>query len=123
MAKEYVFHYEHYPHYLGTMDNETKVDITELDELSDRYIAAGGRGKAYEKDQELYEDLEATLNGYASYEILDKWPKIRRALETKGVWSDMWEEGSHALSMQNMRDARSEVGKIEARIKQDEFEW
>ena len=114
MAKEYVYHFEHYPHYMGTKNNENKVDITVLDELSDRYIAD-------KKDPELYEDATEALEGYAQYDIIEEWPKIRRTLETKGVWSGMWEEGSHALSMESIADARSEVGKIEAQILMDDF--
>lgn len=114
MAKEFVFHFEHYPHYMGTMNSETKVDITELDALSDRYIE--------DKDDPTLDHLEEVLNGYAQYDIIENWPKIRHSLETKGVWADQWEEGSHALSMQSIGDAKSEVGKIEAKITQDEFE-
>ncbi len=118
MAKEFVFHYEHYPHYMGTQNSESKVDITELDALSDRYIADKNAGS-----DDIYDDVCEALNGYAQYELIENWPKIRRTLERKGVWSGRWEEGSHALSMTNVGDARSEVGKIEAEIAADEFDW
>lgn len=120
MAKEFVYHFEHYPHYMGTMNSETKVDITELDALYDRYIESDKQPRD-ETDPTFWEDLVEALNGYAQYDIVENWPKIRRALETKGVWADTWEEGSHALSMQSLGDASAEVGKIEAKITQDEF--
>ena len=121
MATEFVFHYEHYPHYMGTQNSESKVDITELDVLSDRYIA--DKTDDTITDDTIYDDLNEALNGYAQYDIIENWPTIRRSLERKGVWSSTWEEGSHALSMENVHDARSEVGKIEAEIAKDEFDW
>jgi hypothetical protein len=115
MARENIFYYEHYPHYMGTANTEHKLDITKLDEVHD----------AYKKDEnDGYEALEELdLPGYAWGDIMREWPAIRKALEKKGEWSGEWEEGSHAISMTNIKDARDLVGKIEAEVFERCGEW
>ena len=115
MALENIFYYEHYPHYMGTMNTEHSVDIAKLDGVHD----------AFKKDKnEGYEALEEMdLPGYAWGDIVREWPSIRKALENKGEWSGEWEEGSHGISMTNMKDARALVGKIEAAVFERCGEW
>lgn len=116
MARENLFYYEHYPHMSGTYNAELKLDIAEMDKVSDLYL----------KDKEegfIHLEEEMDLPGYAWGDILEGWPKIRKALEKVGEWSGEWEEGSHAISMTNMKDARALVGKIEAKVFERCGEW
>ncbi len=108
-------YYEHYPHMSGTKNNECKIDIEELDAVSDKYKTDKNAG------HEALEEL--ALPGYASYELMMNWPTIRKQLENKGEWSGEWEEGSHGISMTSMKDARDMVGKIEAEVFERCGEW
>jgi len=123
------------------MNCEVKFDIEEMDELYDSHVAAEKVRKPWsakgtkqpalvDAHDLLAEDFEDKLcNGgkvggltvYAWHDVVCNWPKIRKLLENKGEWSDMWEEGSHAISMTGFGDARALVGKIEAKVKEDEF--
>ena len=107
------YYYEYYDHYMGSMRNEFEVSIDELDEISDK-IEAG--------DDDAY-DLLDDFDGYAIGDILRNWKEIRSKLETKGIWGDRWEEGSHAVSMDSMADARGTVGQIEIEVFAEHGEW
>lgn len=115
---EPVFYFEHYPHYMGTMNSQAKIEIADLDELSDLYIAAKDRKnvEAQNAYDELYEERLLSENGYAWYEIIENWPALRRALETKGVYADEWEEGSHGLSMTSAKDAAKVCLEVEKEV-------
>lgn len=110
-------YYEYYPHYMGTLTTNFKVNIELMDELYD----------AYKKDTDddndvVYDKLKSLGNHYAFMDVLRVWPKIRKKLETKGEWADLWEEGSHGISMTNMKDAKHAVALVEAQMTMDEFD-
>lgn len=107
------YYYEYYDHYLGSMRREVEIDISELDELADKIEA---------NDDDAY-DLMDDLNTYAIGEVLRNWKEVRRKLETKGIWGGEWEEGSHAVSMESLEDARSTVGQIEIGVCERVAEW
>ena len=107
------YYYEYYDHYMGSSRNEVEISIDELDELADRIQA---------DDREAYDELDS-FDGYAIGEVLRNWKEIRRKLETKGIWGDRWDEGSHAVSMDSMGDARSTVGQIEIEVYAETEGW
>lgn len=123
MARTTTAHYyEHYPHMSGTKNNEIEFDIEKIDELFD---LKKKEAKVGWQDQTWYELMNEYIEsvGYAFGDILEDWPRIRRALENKGEWSGRWEEGSHAISMTSVRDSRGLVGKIEAEVFEECGEW
>ena len=117
---EKLYYYEHYPHYMGTKNSKFAVNISDVDELHDLYLDQKKRELG--DDEEPWYMIVSSWDNYAFGEIIQEWPAVRKALETKGFWAGQWEEGSHAISMDSMRDAANEVGKIEAQIKADEFD-
>ena len=123
MSRTTTAHYfEHYPHYMGTMNSKFEFDIEEVDEIHDLMTGQENRELA-DDEQDWYDKMDEVLeHNYAFGEILREWPEIRKALENKGEWADTWEKGSHGISMTCMRDAATQVGLIEARVSQDEFE-
>jgi len=116
---ETAYYFEHYPHYMGTKNSKFATDINSIDEIHDLYLA---QKKIGFEDDGWYDKVQDIGDNYAFGDVIQNWPSIRRQLETKGVWADQWEEGSHGISMDSMRDAAQEVAQIEAKIKADEFD-
>lgn len=133
-----IVYYEHYPHYMGTKTAEVKFTNKEWEKLLTLSKAAikedndldGAPGDAYDAFEDFKEKLEKKSGDtmYAlDFAMLDYFDSSRRpstianAIKKKGVWSDKWEEGSHAFAT-TAKKARKAVGKIEAKMA-EEFDW
>lgn len=110
-------YYEHYPHYMGTMTREFTFNIEEVDAIYDEMKA--DKNDTYE----WAEKADELGDAYAFNDIVREWAKIRKVLEKKGEWGGEWEEGSHAISMNSMKEARATVGKIEVEVFERCGEW
>lgn len=109
----FCYYYEYYDHYMGSMRREARIAISKLDAIADKI----------EADADDAYDMIDEFNTCAIGEVLRNWKQVRRKLETKGIWGDRWEEGSHAISMQSMADARSTVGQIEIQVFEECRSW
>jgi len=118
---ETAYYFEHYPHYMGTKNSKFATDINTIDEMHDLYLDQKKR-QLGDDEESWYGRLEEIGDSYAFGEVIQNWPQIRKQLETKGIWADQWEEGSHGISMDGMKDAAQQVAQIEAQIKADEFD-
>ena len=131
-------YFEHYPHYMGTMDTKMSIDLDSM------ILASVVLGTKDEDDHEnIYEDISDGHNGLgdgSAYALAtairgDNWPitaagqkkhldRVLKALATKGYWADMWEEGSHALAMPGKeKQAIHALALIEAQIEEDAFDF
>ena len=134
-----VTYYEHYPHYMGTLNAEVTFTNKEWKKLITLSKAAikedkalgGGSGDAADAFEDFKDEMEKKCGStlYAlDNAILNCYDSPRRpstvanAIKKKGVWSAQWEEGSHAFAT-TAKKARKAVGKIEAKVAEDEFDW
>ena len=113
----FCYYYEYLDHYMGSDRKEVKIPISKLDEMAEKY------GSKDDADQIDYEEWLDETNAYAIGEVLRNWKDIRTKLETKGIWGAEWEEGSHAISMDSMADARNTVGQLEIQVFERCGEW
>jgi hypothetical protein len=125
-----VYYFEHYPHYLGTMNATVRLTPKQFEEL------VGLAKKSLKGDEDAEELLtervdeiadEQNVTVYALVQALTDYgdsPRrpstVMSALKKKGVWADLWEEGSHAFATTERR-AKEAVGKVEA--KNLEIDW
>ena len=117
------YYFEHYPHYMGTINSHGKVRIDELDRLHDLLVAAKGGDEEDDVMDDVYMGLRDLVDNYALLDLVREWPKVRKALETKGVYGAGWEEGSHAISMTSMKDASAVCGQVEKQIQADTWDF
>ena len=134
-----VTYFEHYPHYMGTLNAEIKFTNKEWEKLITLSKAAikedkdlkGGEGEAYEAFDTFKDEMEKKSGDtvYAlDVALLDYYNSPRRpstianAINKKGVWSSMWEEGSHAFGT-TAKKAHKAVGEIEAKVAMDDFDY
>lgn len=125
-----VIYFEHYPHYLGTMNATVRFTPKQFEDLID---LAKKALKGDDDAEELLEDrideiqseqgatLYALSVALTNYGDSPRRPStIMSALKKKGEWADDWEEGSHAFAT-TIRKARAAVAKVEA--KHQDLDW
>ena len=124
-----ITYYEYYPHYMGTMSATikfTEAQFKKMIKLAKEAIKADKDGEDDTKYEELDDFIEkiagkqkekqfALITALTNYFDSPRRPSsITNALKKKGVWSDEWEEGSHAFSTKGKKVAKEAVRKIEA---------
>ena len=134
-----VTYFEHYPHYMGTMNvtiKFTNKQFNKVIELAKTVIKA--RNKPLGADDVAYDALSAYLGKICKEQDVEEYALIESLIDStehsprrpssivnklkkKGVWSGEWEEGSYAFSNKGAKAARKAVGKIEAKHTEDEF--
>ena len=121
-----ITYYEYYPHYMGTMSATikfTEAQFNKIVKLAKAAIKEDKNGDADDSREELEDFVEGIAKKqkqttYAFMEAVIDSPRrpstIATTLKKKGVWSDQWEEGSHAFSNKGAKVAKEAVRKIEA---------
>ena len=113
----FCYYYEFIDHFMGSKHVKVRIPISKLDEMADKYMS-----KDPDEVDECYDWIDG-LGVYAIGEVLNFWDDVRKDLENKGIWGAPWEEGSHAISMDSMDDARSTVGQLEIQVYKDTSGW
>ena len=110
-----LYYLEHYPHYTGTMDTVIQIDAMFLALLL-TLVKEGEQELA----QEVACDFTDNTEVYAFHFVFDTGPRVRsikRALGTKGIWADFWDEGSHAIcEIKNRNTAIRALAQLEAKV-------
>lgn len=105
-----LYWYEYYPHMSGTYKAEAVITEKTLHQLKKLMDA--------DEDEEWEELLNASVKGkkfYFADEIFTQhWSKLIKALKSNKAFGDMTEEGSFAISPNNIKEAKKIVRDIEA---------
>ena len=133
-----ITYFEHYPHYMGTMNATIKFTDKQFSKVIELAKAAIKESKVVpDGESDAAIALEEFTNAIAEKQgmqiyaleeaLVDYFDSPRRpasitnALKKKGVWSGEWEEGSFAFSNKGVRAAKKAVAKIEAKLAENNF--
>ena len=115
-----LYYYEHYPHYLGTINSKVELSYDRMAEIAAKW--ADDEDIGYDLLTE-YLDNNVKNTPYALNDVMSEWDNVVKDLSSNKLWGDLWEEGSHAISTESMEKSRSCVGKIELEVAEECGEW
>lgn len=113
----FCYYYEFIDHYMGSKHVKHRFPISKLDEMAEKYMS-----KNDDEVDECYDWIEE-VNVFWITEALNHWGDVRKDLETKGIFSLVVEEGSFAISMDSMEDARRTVAELELEVHMETGGW
>lgn len=124
LTDDTVLHYfEHYPHYMGTKNSSIEITFAELKAANEYF------GSDRDDETDFIEDLvnEKENDGETVYSFSElfgddwghTWKDVLSALNKTGTWAGQWEEGSHGLSVNSLKEAKAAVAMIETELTED----
>ena len=109
-----VYYFEHYPHYTGTLNVDLEIPFGKLKELQSA-IADDDYDVIAE---DIFDPEGKTV--HALENIFDDNCSPLEDLRKTGTWAGQWEEGSFALSVISLKEARSACALVETQLTEDE---
>jgi hypothetical protein len=104
---------------VASVDADGDEDADELYDLLEEPELAKFEDKVYAFGSFITGDHQDTAKARARY-----WKRVWKALDEKGFYADMWEEGSYAICRDGFKkQAVNAIARIEARVAADNWDF